>query len=103
MDAVILILSDARGHYIPRDFVSDDWNELAIEHCRAWNIKPDDAEVLLNPEHEWYWETWDSVLNYASYTDEAGNVYRLYQDGNLWGICYEKMTDEEKQNFGFED
>lgn len=103
MEAIVLILSDARGQYIPRDFVTDDWNEIAIEHCDAWQIKPDEAAILQNPEHEWYWETWDDVLNYAQYTDADGSVYRLHQDGNLWGICYEKMTDEEKTNFGFEE
>ena len=103
MYSLILILSDARGQYIPRDFVTDNWNEIALDHCAAWNVKLSDAEILQNPDHDLYWETWDDVLNYAEFKAENGDVYRLYQDGDLWGICYEKMTDDEKSNFGFED
>jgi hypothetical protein len=45
---------------------------------------------------------WIWVLDNAKYLAEGGDVYQLHQDGDLWGICYEKMTDEEKENFGFE-
>lgn len=103
MDAVILILSDARGIYIPRDFVIDEYKEIAHEHCDKWGITQEDREILQNPDHEHYWETWDCVLNYAKYTADNGDVYTLHQDGDLWGICYDKMTAEEKNNFGFED
>ncbi|MFM7854170.1 MAG: hypothetical protein ACKO96_20170 [Flammeovirgaceae bacterium] len=102
MNAVILILSDARGIYIPRDFVCDNYNEIATEHCDKWGIKQEDREILQNPEHDYYWGAWNEVLNYAKFTTKDGSIYNLYQDGDLWGICYEKMTDEEKQNFDFE-
>ena len=103
MDAVILILSDARGVYIPSDFVTDAYNEIAEEHCEKWGIKQRDREILKDPDNAYYWETWDDVMNYAKFTTENGEVYTLYQDGDLWGLCYDKMTTEEKQNFGFED
>lgn len=107
MDAVILILSDARGIYIPRDFLCDDNNEIAWQHCDAWGLNKDNADEwkdAVDPNNEWYWEAWDWILNNARYTEkETGNIYKLYQDGDLWGICYDKMTDEEKSNFGFED
>ena len=100
-DAVTLILSDARGIYIPRDFVTDNYNEIAVDHCKAWRIKPDDAAILASgPDHEFYWETWDDVLSNAQYTDEEGNKYFLSQDGDLWAFCYDRMTDEEMSNFG---
>lgn len=103
MQAVILILSDARGVYIPRDFVVDNWNEIAEEHCDKWGIKQEDREILADPEHEHYWYAWDDVLGYAKFTSDNGDVYTLYQNGDLWGICFDKMTAEEKDNFGFED
>lgn len=103
-DAVTLILSDARGVYIPRDFVTDNYNEIAVDHCAAWGISKEDGEILASgPEHEFYWETWDDVLRNAEYTDEDGNKYFLSQDGDLWALCYDRMTDEEKSNFGMED
>lgn len=106
MNAVVLILSDARGIYIPRDFVCDDYNEIAWEHCKAWGLNESNIECwqdAANPENEFYWEAWDWILNNAEFTAESGDKYRLYQDGDLWGICYDKMTEEEKRNFGFED
>lgn len=103
MNAVILILSDSRGIYIPRDFVTGDNNEVEKSHCEKWGIKPDDAEILAaGPDREFYWETWESVLDNAEFTDDSGGRYRLYQDGNLWGICYARMSMEERQNFGFD-
>ena len=102
LDNVVLILSDARGIYIPRDFVCDIYNEVAWPHCQAWGIRPADAEILANPEHAHYWDVWDDVMGYARYQHADGRVFILYQDGDLWGLCYEGMTAEEKRNFGFE-
>lgn len=104
MDAIIHILSDARGIYIPRDFVTDDFGNIAKEHCNKWGVNQDDALLLaLGPETDFYWDIWEHVLNNAEFKADDGNAYKLYQDGNLWGICWDKMTDEEKHNFGFED
>lgn len=98
-DAVTLLLSDARGIYIPRDFVTGfdlpAWG--LTEDTRSW------WECAEYPDNENYWDAWDWVLNNAKYTDEAGNVYYLSQDGDLWALCYERMTEEEKSNFGMED
>ena len=105
MNAVILILSDSRGRYIPRDFLTDNYGEIAVDHCAAWGLNDSNYEQwydALEPENECYWESWEWILNNAQFND-GENVYRLYQDGDLWGICYELMTDEEKHNFGFED
>lgn len=105
LDSIVLILSDARGIFIPRDFLTDDCNKIAWEHCNAWGLNESNFEhwkECVNPEHEWYWEAWDWVLNNAKFTDAEGNVYTLYQDGDLWGLCFERMTNEEKRNFGFE-
>lgn len=102
-DAVTLILSDARGIYIPRDFVTDNYNQIAEDHCKAWQIEPDDAAILASgTDHEYYWETWDTVLSNAQYIDEEGNKYSLSQDGDLWALCYDRMNQVEKSNFGME-
>lgn len=106
MNAVVLILSDSRGIYIPRDFVCDDYNEIAWKHCDAWGLTKDNAEQwedATNPDSEFYWDAWEWILNNAEFTAVNGDKYRLYQDGDLWGICYDKMTEDEKRNFGFED
>ena len=101
LEAVNLILSDARGFYIPRDFLTDNYNEIDEKHCKAWGLTDQNKEQWMDcadPENEWYWDAWDWILNNAKFVDENGNVYRLWQDGNLWGYCYELMTAEEKKN-----
>jgi hypothetical protein len=105
MDAIVLILSDARGIYIPRDFLTDQYNETAWEHCNAWGLTKENLacwQEALKPDDDYYWEAWNWVLENAKYTDKDGSVYHLYQDGDLWGLCYDKMTNEEKENFGME-
>lgn len=105
MDAVILILSDARGMAIPRDFLIDDFGNIAEDHCTAWGLTAENKdwwEGAADPSLDCYWESWDWILANAKYTTSEGDIYRLHQDGDLWGICYEKMTEEEKKNFRFD-
>lgn len=102
MQSIILILSDARGVYIPRDFICDDNNQIATEHCQSWGLNEKNKycwEDAASPESEHYWEAWYWVLDNAKYITKDGDVYRLYQDGDLFSICYENMTEEEKYNF----
>jgi len=93
--AVVHLLSDARGIYMPRDFAeSFDLIE--------WGLYEDYTFILSNPDDDSYWDEWQIVLDSAKYIDKDGNEFRLYQDGDLWAICYDKMTNEEKTNFGFD-
>lgn len=106
MQAVIHILSDARGIYIPRDFLTDNHGDIARENCLAWGLTEASESWWLNaadPDAEGYWDAWSWVLDHAKFTTQDGDTYRLYQDGDLWGLCYERMTDEERSNFGFDE
>lgn len=93
MNAVAHLLSDARGIYIPRDFV-DSFN------ADDWGLDPYSWEFIacMTGPGDDYWEAWNAILDKAEYHKD-GNVWRLHQDGDLWAICYELMTDEEKINF----
>ena len=97
MSGIEILVGDNRGQYIPQffaEYCSDKWD----------GIHPDDMQVLLDgPDNEWYWETWDSVHTTAKHVDKNGNTWYLYQDGDLFAICEELMTDEERENFGFSD
>jgi hypothetical protein len=86
--AVIHLLSDARGIYIPRDFA-----ELFGEY-----ISEEDSKILANPDNEWYWDTWCQVLNNTT-IEIKGAKYSLHQDGDLWAIRPEDMSMEEQWNF----
>lgn len=90
IQAIELLLSDARGIYIPRDFTQ-------ICDLKAWHIKGV-KRALSKPENENYWDTWQHVLDNAYFTKD-GYTWRLYQDGDLFAICDELMTDNEKLEF----
>lgn len=100
---MILFLSDARGIYIPKDFAT------GIKRQYVSGVSEEDWSVLeAGPDHEWYWETWDSVLNNATVTDDAGIKYRVEQDGDCWLIpegmewsdeegCYQWPVEETEE------
>ena len=96
MSSIQLLLRDSRGIYIPANFVE-------FFDLNQWNIDSKYIERLSNPDDELYWDNWNVVLDNAYSIDKNGNKWHLWQDGDLWAICYELMTEEEKQNFGFED
>ena len=89
-----LLLNSARGVYIPQNFVECfDANE--------WHLSQYDVKELSNPANEFYWDAWNSVLDTAYFVDNEGNKWTLFQDGDLWALCFELMTGEELDNFGF--
>ena len=97
LQASNLLLSNCRGVKIPQDF----YNNFDLE---KWHIKKSYFLNNLNEVHsENYWCAWEEVLNNAYYLDDDGNKFVLYQDGDLFGICYEIMTDSERLEFFGED
>ena len=93
---IILKLNDSRGVYLPQCFVED---------CGAafWSVCTEDRDILkAGPDHEWYWDAWENVLNSAVFTDDDGMRWELWQDwdeGDLFAICPDLMTAEEYKNF----
>lgn len=74
-----LFLSDSRGVYIPRDFAQ------CVERDKVTGVTDENYIILeAGPDHEWYWEAWEEVLNDAVLTQSDGTVFRLEQDGDLW-------------------
>ncbi len=75
------LLDGARGIYLPQSFVR-------CYDAASWHVKPDDAEILeAGPYHEFYWDAWNDVLNYAYYDDGRGH-WTLEQDGDLFAVVY---------------
>lgn len=90
--AVILYADSSRGIYIPQ-FFAESCNE------GVWKVKEEDLQCLRQgPDAEGYWDTWVSVLDNATAINRNGDTYHLHQTehGDLWALCYERMTDEEK-------
>ena len=84
-DKIELLLTDARGIYIPRDFT-----DLTEFHD---SVTEGDREILADPEHEYYWEVWENVLNTA-YAVINGVRWTIYQEGDLWAVR-DDMTDND--------
>jgi hypothetical protein len=101
MNAVNLLITDAYGVYIPQRFVQEFLDPIR----GSWQYVGDwpRGECAAGPYTDGYWEAWDEILNRATYTDEDGHTYCLWQDGDLWLLDSSRMTDEEKRNFGFEE
>ena len=100
MDAVMLILSDSRGIYIPQNFI-EQFMKPTVD---SWSGISDSAkaECLKGPEIDAYWEYWDDILRDARYHHPDGSIYNLHQDGDLFMLCFDRMDNEEKSNFGFD-
>ena len=80
-----LFLDSNRGIYIPQHFAEmidpQDWTGIDVE----------DLEVLkTGPDHESYWDAWQSVLDHAETKD--GCV--LHQDGDLWLVARDKAVED---------
>ena len=91
-----LLLNSARGIYIPQNFVE-------CVDANQWHLSEYDVKELSDYNNEFYWDDWNSVLDNAYFVDDRGNKWTLFQDGDLWATCFELMTDEELDNFGFNE
>jgi len=94
LPALALLLDECRGTYIPRDFVTEFYLD-------QWSgISEDDIETCKDPESDGYWDAWNDILDNAVHI-ESGN--RLYQDGSLWAINYERISKQQYKEFFGED
>lgn len=98
LPAVALLLDSARGIYIPKHF-AESFN------MSDWHVSDNQRDCLLagpEDEQDLYWFYWSAILDNAYY-EKDGKRWTLYQDGDLWALCLDDMTDEEKRNFGFDE
>lgn len=92
----LLWLSDARGIYLPQDFA----DSFADRSQFVSGVSDEDWEILESgPDHEWYWEAWEDVLNSARVKDDKGFLYFVYQDGDCWLIPDGMEWSEEEDWF----
>jgi hypothetical protein len=91
----MLWLNDSRGQYIPRDFA----NSFKDRAKNVTGVSTENWKTLeAGPDHEWYWEAWDEVLQDAVVTDDNGVKFTLYQEGDLW-LIPEGMEWSDAENF----
>ena len=83
-----LILDGHHGVYIPQ-FFAQTWASSFD------GINHNDVKVLLEgPEHEYYWDSWDTVLSDSSIV-RHGVEYMLHQDGDLWLVKAHSACQDE--------
>ena len=93
---MILWLSDARGQYIPRDFA----NSFDDRATRVSGVSDEDWAILeAGPDHESYWDAWAQVEQDARVTDDEGNVFTIYQEGDCWLVPVGMEWDEEQDTY----
>ena len=92
LQSINLLLSDCRGINIPNDF----YNNFDLAE---WHINESEVLELSDRDNESYWGCWSYILDNAYYLDDNNNKFVLYQNGDLFGICYELMTDSERLEF----
>ena len=88
----VLLIDSHHGIYIPQIFAEMYESSPNVN----WDdISKDDIKILKDPDHEWYWEVWDSVLNNVTITDDNGVVHTLHNNEDLWAIPEGEYTEEE--------
>lgn len=102
INAVSCLVDSAAGTDVPKRFANNFSFECEVGEVDypTWKgISVEELEILREgSDQDWYWETWDDVLGNATFTSNEGNVYHLWQDGDLFAYCEELMTDEEYRN-----
>jgi hypothetical protein len=71
----VLLVNSALGVYVPETFAKR-YPEFLNDEQKA---------DLSNHENEFYWETWENVLDNVRITID-GKRYSLYQEDDLWGL-----------------
>lgn len=79
------IIDGSQGIYIPKQFADC----LAYDCVKDIEKFEDDLNICKNPDHEYYWEAWENILDNMQ-IDLMGNgvFYSLYQDGDLFAVLY---------------
>lgn len=81
------IVDGSWGIYVPQCFAE----RFSMD---KWHVTPEDADILMaGPDHEYYWDAWDDVLNNAYFITDDDRTLMLYQDGDLF--AYDHDEDSE--------
>lgn len=90
LPALALLLDECRGTHIPKDFVT------GFDLTQFSGISAYDIETCSNLDNDGYWDAWNDILDNAVVIKTG---HRLYQDGALWAINYDEITDQEYKDF----
>ena len=84
-----LLCDSHHGVYIPqimaRRLYNAGWSGITLDDVFQLEIDP--------YEGEWYWETWEGVLNNAQFKDENGTIWYLHHDGDLFAATASDLDE----------
>lgn len=80
MNEPMLLIDESHGIYIPAIFIKNFNPETGNWNYDYESYKKD----LSSPENEFYWETWQDLLDNAKFTDQDNVTYYLYEAGDIW-------------------
>ena len=79
------IVDGGWGVYVPKMVAEYGW-------LSEGGINKEDIKILLEgPDHEWYWETWDIVLN--NFKTQDGKVLFVGECGDVFLALPEECED----------
>ena len=80
----VLLVDCHHGIYIPNIFMQ----EINNGSYKVKNLS-EISELftdLASPENDFYWESWEDMLNNCILIDLKGNEYTLWQNDDLWAV-----------------
>lgn len=97
MKAIELLLSDSI--YTPQTF-AEKFLINPSDKEDGWEYPESEEQVLMKgpKDNEDYWDAWSAMLDRAILKLEGG-TWRLYQDGDLWAVNWDRMTIAERLNW----
>ena len=96
MENVKCIVDGVHGVYVPMIFAQ------IVDRKILSGVSGETLDYLAEEdslEEDDFWDVWDSVLNNARITHN-GKTYHLHQDGDLFAIDWDNLTEDEKHNLG---
>ncbi|SOK58833.1 hypothetical protein [Yersinia phage fHe-Yen9-03] len=95
---VELMCDSHHGVYIPQimipRLIANGWRNIPQD---AYNIAI--AGPYNEQDNDQYWSIWDEVLDNAEWHDDhTSQIFKLYQDGDVFAYCKESMTPTEYFN-----
>lgn len=90
----ILVVDSHHGVYIPQIWLKQSSGQIKAQLSR------DQRNDLRNPENEFYWETWEQVLNKEFRVNRQKGYFEQTENGDLFFIpnCY-RRSREYKETF----
>lgn len=94
MKNIELLCDSHHGQYLPSIWCNNTENIWGITQ-EYWDYIADESHL----DDETYWDIWHGILSNAAYTDSKGITWILHQDGDLFAVAYDEMTEEDKEIF----